>query len=104
MILDACPAANRSLAYNSAGVASAAAAAAVSTVPGRLFQVMVTQAGTSALNVYDNASAASGLVVCAIPANAVVGSTYLFTPVPVNNGIFVNSGAGTPGVTLFFNP
>lgn len=103
MILDGCAAANRQVPFGYAEVA-AATPSQVSTAPGRLFQLTILTAGTAALTVWDNASgAASGTRLFAIPANAPLGTTYLYTSIPVSNGIFVAGGANTPSVGVAYN-
>jgi hypothetical protein len=44
--------------------------------PGRLMKCVVTAVGTAATKIYDNASAASGNVLLAIPASPTLGAVY----------------------------
>lgn len=89
------------------GVTTKAIAAATATPtvlkagPGRLCQVLVTAVGTDAALVYDNASAASGTVIGAVPASAPVGSVYAFQ-MPARNGITVAGSAAMPGLTVSY--
>lgn len=68
---------------------------------GRLASILVTSAGTNALNVYDNASTASGTIIALIPANSAAG-TFTMLKVPASNGITVAGSSNNPGVTIFY--
>lgn len=68
---------------------------------GRLASVIVTTTGPAQLNIYDNASIASGTIIGAIPANAAVGSVYAFNS-PAANGIVANSVASCCSVTICY--
>ena len=65
----------------------------------RLAVVLITALGTAGLNFYDNASAASGTIVGAIPASAAVGSLYIF-PFLCVNGLTAGTGNNTPACTV----
>ncbi len=72
--------------------------------PGKLWSATVTTLGTAGLNVYDNASVASGTVLLAIPASAPVGTIYNFTAgEPVLNGIVSNGVLNCPAVTFSYS-
>lgn len=92
---------------NVGGRTSTAIAAGVSapTVikgsPGRLARILVTATGTAEMDVFDNASSASGTKIGIVPANAAVG-TIIDCQAPAANGITVGGNASNPGVTLFF--
>lgn len=87
-----------SIPATSSGLKSADAA--ISTISGRLLGLYLIADGTNAatLTVYDNASAASGTVLCKISIPA--GQTYNDSHLPgegvvVNNGIYADvSGTG----------
>jgi hypothetical protein len=77
----------------------------VKASPGRLIKVIVTTtfAGASGLmTFYDNASAASGVALLAIPTGTAAGTIYSIDP-PAVNGIFagitgtLSAGAVTVG-------
>lgn len=68
---------------------------------GRLASAIVIGTGTAQLNIYDNASQASGTVIGAVPANAAVGSVYAFNS-PAAQGIVANSVANCCSVTLCY--
>jgi hypothetical protein len=86
---------------NTAIAAGTSANTVVKNSSGRLASILVTATGTNALNVYDNASAASGNIIAIIPANATVG-TYTRFKVPATAGITVQGNAANPGVTIFY--
>jgi len=69
--------------------------------PGRLASVIVTTSGSAQLNIYDNATQASGTIIGAVPANAAVGSVYAFNS-PAALGIVVNSVAFSCSVTICY--
>lgn len=83
-----------------------AAAVATNTVikasAGALLRVLVTATGTTAMNFYDNASAASGTIIGVIPANPTVGTLYTFN-MPAANGIVAGGVSTNPGVTVGFS-
>lgn len=83
------------------GTMAAATAGAIKASRGVCCTVLVTATGTAAVNLYDNAAAASGTIVCAIPANAAVGSIYQVN-MPCALGIYVGGGANTPALTVSF--
>lgn len=73
----------------------------VKTTAGRLCRVLLQAAnGAAAILVYDNASAASGTVIGAIAASAVVGA-YDFE-MPAANGITVGGASTNPAMTVSY--
>lgn len=71
---------------------------------GRLWSAVVTSTGTAGLDVYDNASAATGTKLLSIPANAVVGTIYnFFWSAVASNGIVSNGVSNCPAVTFYFS-
>lgn len=85
-----------------AAVASAAGTVVIKAAPGRLCRVVVTATGTGVVTFFDNASAASGLVLFAVPASAPVGSFY-DVQMPAANGITASAAASSSGVTVSFS-
>lgn len=80
-------------------VAIAAATVAntpVKATPGRLCKVMVTVAGTVAMNFTDGAA---GTIIGIIPANTAVGTVLTFD-MPAANSILAIGSANNPGVTV----
>lgn len=79
---------------------------AVKGSPGRLLKVIVTTAFVTAgtMTIYDNASAAAGTVLLAIPlAAGTVGAVFTLD-LPAANGIFVGSTGITAGaVTIGYS-
>lgn len=73
----------------------------VKNTAGRLASVIVTTSGSAQLNIYDNASQASGTILGAVPANAAVGSVYQFYA-PAANGIVANAVANCCATTICF--
>jgi hypothetical protein len=68
--------------------------------PGRLMKILVTVAPTTnPVTVYDNASAASGVVLAIIPAATVAGTVYDVN-LPANLGITVNGAAAAGSLTV----
>jgi hypothetical protein len=68
--------------------------------PGRVAKAIVTTAGTTSLLIYDNASAASGVVLFAFPTSTAVG-TIFDIQMPATAGIVVDATtATTPAFTL----
>lgn len=80
--------------YRSTHAAGSSGAAAASAVPGRLCRVVVLSAGSAATDIYDNASAASGVKLFTIPANPTVGDIYN-VQMPAVNGIYVAGASNT---------
>jgi hypothetical protein len=78
-------------------VATGAGNTVLTAAVGRLCTVVVTTAGTGSTPVlfYDNASAASGTVIAAIPGTVSVGTVFQFNQ-PVVNGIVVANVANGP--------
>ncbi len=92
------PTANFAQPANTAGVVIGKAS------PGFLWSATVTTLGTAALDIYDNASAASGTKLLSIPASAPVGSIYNFTGgARASNGIVSNGVLNCPAVTFSYS-
>lgn len=83
------------------GVPSNSGVTVVKASAGRLASAIVTTSGTTQLNIYDNASQASGTIIGAVPANAAVGSVYAFNA-PAQQGIVANSVASCCSVTICY--
>ncbi len=68
---------------------------------GRLCRVLVTAAGTGTGNVlfYDNATTNNGTVIGILPANAAIGTVYVFE-MPAANGIVVANISNGPALTV----
>jgi hypothetical protein len=69
---------------------------------GRLCRIVVTTAGTNAMEIYDNASAGSGKVIATVAANAVAG-TWIDAQMPAANGITTKGDSNNPAVTISFS-
>lgn len=68
--------------------------------PGRLMKILVTVAPTTnPVTVYDNASAASGVILAIIPAATVAGTVYDVN-LPATLGITVNGAAAAGSLTV----
>ena len=87
---------------NQTAVIAAAASGVIKASQGRLCNMLITVAGTAAITLYDNASAASGTIIGITPAVTTAGTVYQFQ-LPAVNGIYASGGAGSPGVTIGFN-
>lgn len=72
----------------------------VSNASGMLSRIIVTATGTNKMNVYDNASAASGTVIGIVPANQAVDGKPFDLRMPTSNGITVQGNVNNPGVTV----
>jgi hypothetical protein len=69
---------------------------------GRLCKVIVVTAnGSNAIEIYDNASAASGTVIGYVPASAAAGSIYDFQ-MPANAGIYIPAVTSGATITVSF--
>jgi hypothetical protein len=68
---------------------------------GRLARVLVTTTNTTAMQIFDNASAGSGKVIGYIPANPTAGNVYTFH-MPAALGVTVKGDANNPGVTVSY--
>lgn len=68
--------------------------------PGRLASILVTTVGANAPQVFDNASAGSGLVIATTISSAPLG--LIAFDVPALNGITVKGSASNPGMTIFY--
>jgi hypothetical protein len=84
-------------------VAVSSSLTVVKASAGYLSGILVTTAGTStAMTVYDNASAASGTAIGVIPATATAGSYWPFN-MPAANGITCSGSATNPAVTVAYS-
>lgn len=70
----------------------------ISAAAGKICRILVTTTGTNPLQVYDNATAGSGLIIAALPASPAIG-IYDFQ-MPAANGITVKGNAANPAVTI----
>jgi len=84
---------------NTTAIAAAAAASAIKASAGRLRKVLVTTAGTAALNFYDNATTNTGTIIGVVTAAAVAGTVFTFD-MTAANGIWCASTTNTPAVTV----
>lgn len=82
--------------------------AAITAIGGYLHGIMLENDGTNACNViiYDNASAASGLILAkvALPASSAILTQYVTfnNPVSANKGIFVDvTGTGAAYIVYY---
>lgn len=83
---------------NTYPVAAAAAAAAVGgTRTGLLFGVLITTPGSAAMTLTDGSG---GTVIAVVPANEPLGWLEFPQPVHFATSCYVNSGTGTPAVTV----
>lgn len=90
-------------ANNNAAIPVQAGAFVVKNSSGYLGGALVTAPGTTtAMTLYDNASAASGTVVGIIPSGATAGQFFPFN-MPVKNGITASGSATNPAVTVSFS-
>lgn len=72
----------------------------VSKSPGMLSRILVTTTnGANAIYFYDNASAASGVIIGAVTANAAIGSIYDIR-MPCMNGITIAANASYAQLTV----
>lgn len=66
--------------------------------------IVTTVTATGPINVYDNASAASGTIVDVIPATTAAGTQRVLpAPVPMANGIYADFSGGATGAVLFIH-
>jgi len=86
----------------SQAVASGAGTVTLKAAPGRLCRIVITAAGTAAVSIFDNASAASGTALFISPATTNLGS-IIDVQVPAQNGITVSNPASGPNVTVSWN-
>lgn len=75
---------------------------AVKASAGFLARVIVLTAGSGASTIYDNASAASGNIVLAIPATPTIGTVYTVNT-PVANGIYVAGAANSSALSVLYD-
>lgn len=87
-------------ATNTSAVAGTALAV-VKASAGRLVSVLITSVGTVAVPIYDNASAASGTIIGAIPASPTLYAVYVFAA-PAASGITVSGVAGGSAFTVMY--
>ena len=73
----------------------------ISSNPSFLCRILVTTANTSALTLYDNASAASGTIIGVITASAVAGTVFN-CQMPALNGITASASSNNPAVTISY--
>lgn len=71
----------------------------IKATAGRLARILVTATGTNQMNIYDNASGASGTIIGVVPASATVG-TVVELRMPASNGMVVAGNSANPGVTI----
>ncbi len=88
-------------AANSLPIASAAGTTVVKGRPGRLCSIIVTVTGTGVIQVFDNASAASGTVIAQLPASPALGEYII--DMPAAAGITVSSPASSPAITVGYS-
>ncbi len=79
--------------------AGVAANTVIKATPGRLVRVLVTATGTNPMQFFDNASAASGTIIGALPASPAIG-TVLLLDMPALQGITAGGNAANPAVTV----
>lgn len=85
------------------------ASAAISANPGRLMGLIVTGDGTNAatVTVYDNASAASGLILAKVILEAGLTSQELVVGeagIAVNNGIYASLSGTGGNYIIYYTP
>ena len=71
---------------------------------GRLCRIAITAAAgttTGTTAIYDNASGHTGTILVVVPNNTAVG-TVIDVQMPAANGITVNGGANSPGMTISY--
>ena len=83
-------------------IAAAAGTVTVKASPGRVCSIIVTATGTGLIVIYDNASAASGTILLALPASPPLGTIYTVN-LPALNGITVSAPASSPAVTIGYS-
>jgi hypothetical protein len=81
--------------------AAAATPTVIAAGPGRLCRIIVTAVGTAATKFYDNASAASGVILYTLKASPAVGDIY-DVQMPAANGIYCEGAANSSGVTVAY--
>lgn len=73
----------------------------IKAAPGRLARILVTTAnGANQINIYDNASAASGTIIGAVPASAAVTGIPLDIQMPALAGITIAATASAGTITV----
>ena len=94
---------NQGKGADSADYTNLTATGAVRAVPATFLGYEVTTAlSAAAITIYDNASAASGTVLCVIPASTAVGAYKLPVGIKATNGIYASFG-GTGTVNFLWN-
>lgn len=66
---------------------------------GRLCRVLVTTTGSTAMQIFDNATTNTGTLIGVLPASAAIGGVYDFS-MPAANGITIAGSATNPAVTV----
>lgn len=84
-----------------AAIAVGAQAESITTQSSRLCRVLVTATGTGTTTFYDNASTNSGTVIGVIPANAAVGTVYVFD-MPAASGIYAYAASNGAALTVSY--
>lgn len=75
----------------------------VSALPGRVCRLVITTAGTAALELYDHASASSGAkLIWKSGATPAVDTDNITLDIPVANGIVAKQANGSAAVTIYF--
>jgi hypothetical protein len=84
---------------------AAAASQVIKGAPGRLCVIVITAAGAGAGPVlfYDNATAASGEIIAAIPSGPVAIGSQFPVDLPAMNGIYCAGVASGPGFTVGYS-
>lgn len=80
-------------------VAVAAANTVIKAAPGRVCRIVITTAGTTAFQIFDNATTNSGTILYQSPAANSVG-TVIDVQMPAQNGITVANTATGPAFTI----
>lgn len=75
----------------------------IKSTPGFLSGVIVTAIGSANLLLYDNASAAGGEIIGAVPSNATLGQYFPCNMPAHNGGIVAGTVSGSPAVTVAFS-
>jgi hypothetical protein len=83
-------------------IASAAGTVTLKAAPARLCRILVTAAGTAAVTVFDNATAASGTILFVSPTTTTLGQIF-DSQMPAQLGITVSDPASGPGITVTWN-
>jgi hypothetical protein len=84
------------------GVAAGAGTVVIKGAPGWLTTVVITVAGTVSLQIFDNASAGSGLLLLTSPATTTIGQVFNIFGAAIL-GMTALGAAGTPGFTVYYS-